>query len=125
MRTIKGPAIFLAQFVRDDAPFNSLVGLAEWVSGLGYKAVQISSWDSRLFDLRQAAESRAYCDEIREQLSNYQLEISELSTHLQGQLIATHPAYESMFASFGLATLTSREERHHWATEQLLLGRSR
>lgn len=41
MRTMKGPGIFLSQFIGAEAPFNSLDGLAEWAAGKGYKAVQI------------------------------------------------------------------------------------
>ena len=52
MRTIKGPAIFLAQFAGDAAPFNALPAIARWAAGHGYKGVQIPSWDARLFDLR-------------------------------------------------------------------------
>ena len=65
MKTIKGPAIFLAQFAGDQAPFNSLAGIAQWAADLGYLGVQIPSWDARLFDLEKAAESDAYCDEIK------------------------------------------------------------
>ena len=59
MKTIQGPAIFLAQFAGDAAPFDSLDGIAGWAAGLGYKGVQIPSWDARLFDLRLAADSKA------------------------------------------------------------------
>ncbi len=51
MKTMKGPAIFLAQFAGDAAPFNTLSGMAGWAASLGYKGVQIPSWDGRLFDL--------------------------------------------------------------------------
>ena len=64
MKTIKGPGIFLAQFAGDTAPFNTLAGMAKWAAGLGFTGIQIPSWDARLFDLKRAAESRAYCDEI-------------------------------------------------------------
>ena len=62
--TIKGPAIFLAQFAGDAAPFNSLDAICGWAASLGYKGVQIPSWDGRLFDIRKAAESKTYADEI-------------------------------------------------------------
>jgi len=58
MKTIKGPGIFLAQFASDEAPFNSLDGVAGWAANLGFKGVQIPSWDRRLFDLQRAAESQ-------------------------------------------------------------------
>ena len=65
MNNIKGPAIFLAQFVGEDAPFNSLDNICKWASSLGYKGVQIPSWDNRLIDLKKASESKDYCDEIK------------------------------------------------------------
>ena len=83
MKKIKGPAIFLAQFAGDEEPFNSLDSIAKWASGLGYKGVQIPSWDGRLFDLAKASDSKDYCDEIKGTLKNYNLALPELSTHLQ------------------------------------------
>ena len=86
MRTIKGPAIFLAQFAGDAAPFDSLPTIAAWAAGHGYKGVQLPSWDARLFDLARAAESTGYCDEVKGILAEAGVELTELSTHLQGQL---------------------------------------
>ena len=100
MKTIKGPAIFLAQFVGDTAPYDSLPALAKWAAGHGYKGVQIPSWDTRLFDLARAAESCTYCDEVRGILHDAGVELTELSTHLQGQLVAVHPAYNLAFDGF-------------------------
>src|SRR5262245_4242676 len=65
MKTMKGPGIFLAQFAGDAAPFNSLDTICGWAASLGYKGVQVSTWDARLFDLAQAATSSAYCDEVK------------------------------------------------------------
>ena len=84
MKTIKGPAIFLAQFAGDEPPFNTLDNIAKWASDLGFKGVQIPSWDSRLFDLEKAANSQLYCTEICETLDNHGLVITELSTHISG-----------------------------------------
>ncbi len=92
MKTLKGPAIFLAQFAGDAAPFNDLDAIAAWAAGLGYQGLQVPSWDERLFDLGQAAESQAYCDDVRATLDRHGLAVTELSTHLQGQLVAVHPA---------------------------------
>ena len=100
MKTIKGPAIFLAQFAGDEAPFNSLDSIAEWAAGLGFVGVQIPSWDTRLVDLAQAAESKAYCDDLRATLDTHGIVVTELSTHLQGQLVAVHPAYDELFDPF-------------------------
>src|SRR5258708_40286821 len=106
MRTIKGPAIFLAQFAGDAAPFNSLKGMAAWAAKLGYKGVQIPCWDGRLFDLKRAAESKTHCDEIRGTVAGRGLEINEPSTPLQAQLVAQPPAYDHAFG--GLAPETGK-----------------
>lgn len=108
MRTIKGPAIFLAQFAGDAAPFNSLDAIAGWVASLGYKGVQIPSWDQRRFDLSSAAESQEYCDEVTGALARHGLVVTELSTHLQGQLVAVHPAYDAPFDGFADRALNRR-----------------
>ena len=97
---MKGPAIFLAQFASDDPPFNSIESIAKWASDYGFKGIQIPSWDSRLFDLKLASESKSYCEDLKGKLSKYNIQVTELSTHLQGQLIAVHPAYDSLFDPF-------------------------
>ncbi len=120
MKTIKGPGIFLAQFASDEAPFNSLAGMAKWAAGLGFAGVQIPSWDHRLFDLKQAAESQAYCDDILGTLSDAGLALTELSTHLQGQLVASHAAYDTMLAGFAPPDLAGdAKARQAWAVQQL------
>lgn len=118
MKTIKGPAIFLAQFADDQPPFNSLANMAKWASELGYKAVQIPTWDARLIDLEKAAESKTYCDELKGTLAEHGLEVSELSTHLQGQLVAVHPAYDELFKGFAPKGMNSKQ-RNVWAIEQV------
>jgi sugar phosphate isomerase/epimerase len=121
MKTIKGPGIFLAQFAGDDAPFNSLDGMARWAARLGFKGVQIPSWDARLFDLKLAAESQDYCDHILGVVDAAGMVVTELSTHLQGQLVATHPAYDAAFADFAPAALSGdAKARQEWAVDQLL-----
>jgi sugar phosphate isomerase/epimerase len=123
MKTIKGPAIFLAQFANDAAPFNKLDQISLWAAALGYKGIQIPAWDARLFDLRRAAESRAYCDEIRGGLASNRVEITELSTHLQGQLVAVHPAYDQLFDGFAPDSVRGNPSaRQQWAVEQLRLA---
>jgi len=123
MKTIKGPAIFLAQFAGDAAPFNNLENIAGWAGSLGYKGVQIPSWDGRLFELKRAAESKTYCEEVLGTLAKHGLQLTELSTHLQGQLVAVHPAYDLMFDGFAPpAVHGSRRARQAWAVEQLLLA---
>jgi sugar phosphate isomerase/epimerase len=123
MRTIQGPAIFLAQFAGAAAPFNRLDTISRWAASLGYKGVQVPTWDGRLFDLRRAAESRGYCDEIRGTLAANGLQLTELSTHLQGQLVAVHPAYDQPFDGFAPESVRANPSaRQQWAVEQLLLA---
>lgn len=123
MKTIKGPGIFLAQFVGEQAPFNTLQGLGQWAASLGYKGVQIPTNDPSLFDLAQAAASQAYCDDIRGMLAEQGLTITELSTHLQGQLLAVHPAYDRLFDGFAAQQVRGKPAaRQQWAHEQLLMA---
>jgi sugar phosphate isomerase/epimerase len=118
---MKGPAIFLAQFMGDEAPFNSLDGVCAWVSSMGYKGVQIPTWDSRLIDLKLAAESKTYCDELAAKVASHGLVITELSTHLQGQLVAVNPAYDVMFDAFAPdAAKNNPKARTEWAIQQLM-----
>ncbi len=123
MSRMKGPAIFLAQFAGDQAPFDSLPAITHWAGNLGYKGVQIPSWDSRLIDLKKAAESLAYCDELKGICAENGVEITELSTHLQGQLVAVHPAYDTLFDGFApLEVHGNAQARQTWAVNQLLLA---
>lgn len=123
MKTIKGPAIFLAQFAGDAPPFNSLADIAAWAAGHGYKGVQLPSWDTRLFNLARAADSTGYCDEVKGALSEAGVQLTELSTHLQGQLIAVHPAYDAAFDGFAAPEVRGNSvARQKWAVEQMLLA---
>ncbi|WP_312359395.1 sugar phosphate isomerase/epimerase [Agrobacterium sp.] len=119
MKTIKGPAIFLAQFVGDKAPFDTLDDLGQWAASLGYKGIQVPT-DPRLFDLEKAAASKTYCDDIKGWLAEMGIEITELSTHIQGQLVAVHPTYDEMFDGFAPAELRGKPSaRQEWAVNQL------
>jgi sugar phosphate isomerase/epimerase len=121
--TMKGPGIFLAQFVSDEAPFNSLPSIAKWAASLGYKGLQVPSWDARLFDLEKAAASRTYCDEVKGICADAGVEITELSTHLQGQLVAVNPVYDLAFDAFAPERLhRNPEARQAWAVEQMMLA---
>jgi sugar phosphate isomerase/epimerase len=123
MKTIQGPAIFLAQFAGDAAPFNALDKIARWAASLGYKGVQIPSWDGRLFELKRAAESKTYCDDVLGTLAKHGLRLTELSTHLQGQLVAVHSAYDAMFDGFAAEQVRGNPQaRQAWAVEQLRLA---
>lgn len=121
--TMKGPGIFLAQFAGDAAPFNSLPAIAKWAADLGYEGVQIPTWDARLFDLEKAATSAAYCDEVKGILADAGVEATELSTHLQGQLVAVHPAYDAQFDGFAPPSVHNNPKaRQAWAVEQMRLA---
>jgi sugar phosphate isomerase/epimerase len=121
MNTIKGPAIFLAQFLGDEAPYNNLETISQWAKNLGFVGVQIPTWDSRVFDLKLAAESQTYCDELKGKLQDIGISITELSTHLQGQLVAVNPAYDSMFDGFAPDEVKNNPAaRQKWAVQQLL-----
>ncbi|CAM0553414.1 sugar phosphate isomerase/epimerase family protein [Vreelandella titanicae] len=120
---IRGPAIFLAQFIGDEAPFDSLDGIARWAAEQGYKAIQLPTADSRFIDLHKAAESQSYCDELNARCEKAGVVISELSTHLQGQLVAVHPACDDLFDDFAPVELHGKpQERTEWAIEQLKLA---
>ncbi len=120
MSQIKGPAIFLAQFMGDEAPFNSLPSITAWVKSLGYIGVQLPSWDGRVMDLKKAAESKTYCDDLKGQANG--LTITELSSHLQGQLVAVHPAYDELFDAFAAPEVRGNPKaRTEWAVEQMKL----
>lgn len=120
MKTLKGPAIFLAQFAGDDAPFNSLKSIGKWAAEKGYVGVQIPSWDARLFDLQRAAESKTYCDEVKGTLAEFGVAVTELSTHLQGQLVAVHPAYDELFDGFAAPDVRGDPKaRQAWAVQQM------
>lgn len=120
MKTIKGPAIFLAQFMGDTAPFNDLKSICQWAKSLGFVGVQIPTWDSRCIDLQKAAESKTYADELKGLVNECGLEITELSTHLQGQLVAVHPAYNELFDGFAPDAIKGNyKARTEWAVQQV------
>jgi sugar phosphate isomerase/epimerase len=120
---MKGPAIFLAQFAGDEPPFQSLDAITKWAAGHGYKGVQIPTWDTRLFDLEKAADSQTYADEVTGICAANGVEITELSTHLQGQLVVSHPAYDRQFDGFAPTQVHGNiEARTAWAVEQVKLA---
>ena len=123
MSQMKGPAIFLAQFAGAEPPFNNLADITRWAGDLGYKGVQIPSWESSLFDLERAAQSKDYCDEVKGICAQSGIEVTELSTHLQGQLVAVHPAYDEQFDGFAPEAVRGNPAaRREWAVSQLLLA---
>lgn len=123
MREIKGPAIFLAQFLSDKAPFDSLRTITKWAADLGYIGVQIPTSDPKIFDLEKAADSQTYCDEIAGICRESGVAITELSTHLQGQMVACHPAYNDLFGFIVPASVgTDLIKRSQWASEQIRMA---
>lgn len=123
MTTIKGPAIFLAQFISDKAPFNDLRSICRWASSLGFIGVQIPTLDPRFIDLEKAAESKTYADELTGIVKECGLSITELSTHIQGQMVAVHPAYDLLWDGFAPPELRGNSKaRTEWAISQLKLA---
>ena len=120
MKTIKGPAIFLAQFVGDEAPFDTLENMCKWAASLGYRGIQIPAWEGKLIDLKKAAMSKTYASELKGMVESHGLKITELSTHLQGQLVAVNPAYDLMFDGFAPKEVQGNPKaRQKWAVQQL------
>ncbi len=119
MQTIKGPAIFLAQFLSSQPPFNDLASICRWAKSLGFVGIQIPA-DERVINLKKAAESKTYCDELLGVVLENGLHITELATHLQGQLVAVHPAYDQQFDSFAPREVhNNNKERTAWAVQQM------
>lgn len=120
MTTVKGPGIFLAQFLGDQPPFNDMRSICQWAKSLGFTGVQIPTWDARCIDLQKAAESKTYADELKGLVNECGLQITELSTHLQGQLVAVHPAYDTLFDGFAPENIRGNAKaRTEWAVQQL------
>ncbi|MDZ7605030.1 MAG: sugar phosphate isomerase/epimerase [Cyclobacteriaceae bacterium] len=120
---MKGPAIFLAQFMGDAAPFNNLKSICEYMAELGYEGVQLPTWDARCVDLKKLAESKTYADEVKGTVESTGMQISELASHLQGQLVAVHPAYDPMFDGFTTPEVRKNPKaRTAWAVDQMMMN---
>lgn len=123
MQTLKGPAIFLAQFMADDEPFDSIDHIARWAADLGFVAIQVPIGNPAFIDVAKAAQSKDYCDELKGRVAEHGIEISELSTHIEGQLVAVHPAYDELFDGFAPEALRGNPAaRTDWAIEQVKLA---
>ncbi len=123
MKTLKGPAVFLAQFMADEEPFDNIESMARWASALGFVGIQVPIGNPAFIDVARAAESRDYCDELRGRVGAHGIEITELSTHLEGQLVAVHPAYDALFDGFAPEALRGRPAaRTEWAIQQVKLA---
>ena len=123
MKTLRGPAIFLAQFMADEEPFDNIESMAIWASNLGFKGIQVPIGNPSFIDVAKAAESKDYCDELRGKVAQHGVEITELSTHLEGQLVAVHPAYDELFDGFAPEAMRNKpKERTEWAINQVKLA---
>lgn len=120
MTTLLGPAIFLAQFISDETPFNSLDSICKWAADLGFAGIQMPTNNTSFIDLKLAAESKTYADDLNGKVNSYGLQITELSTHLQGQLVAVNPAYDTLFDAFAPNEYQNNPQaRKEWAIQQL------
>jgi sugar phosphate isomerase/epimerase len=120
MTTLKGPGIFLAQFIGNEAPFNSLKNICQWAKDKGFVGVQIPTLDDRFIDLQKAAESKTYADEVKGTVNSFGLEITELSSHLQGQLVAVNNVYDALFVSFAPEQFRNNPKvRQEWAVQHM------
>jgi sugar phosphate isomerase/epimerase len=123
VKTIKGPAIFLAQFMGDDEPFNSIDAMASWAAGLGFVGLQVPIGNPAFIDVALAAQSKTYCDDLAGRVAEHGVEITELSTHLEGQLVAVHPAYDELFDGFAAQSVRGNPKaRTEWAIDQVKLA---
>ena len=123
MKTLRGPAIFLAQFMADEKPFDNIESMASWASNLGFKGIQVPIGNLNFIDVAKAAESKDYCDELRGRVAEHGVEITELSTHLEGQLVAVHPVYDELFDGFAPEGMRKNPKaRTEWAINQVKLA---
>jgi len=120
MHTIKGPGLFIGQFADDKEPFNTLPSMASWAAGLGYKGLQLPSWDGRFIDIETAAQSDDYCSELNGMLAERGVQITDLASHIQGQLCAVHPAHDAWLDGLAPTQVRgNRAARQSWAVEQV------
>ncbi len=120
MQTIKGPALFLAQFIGDTAPFDSWDAITRWAADCGYAGVQVPVGDARILDLDRAATSQTYRDEFLGIAAANGITVTELSAHLEGQLVAVNPAYDAGFDAFAPAALRGNPQaRQEWAVDRV------
>jgi sugar phosphate isomerase/epimerase len=92
-KTIRGPGLFISQFIGAEPPFDRLGDLAAWARDLGFKALQIPIADPRLKDLAGLSEKDTVA-RIEAVISKTGLAISEIAAQRSGQLLAVHPAYD-------------------------------
>jgi len=73
--------------------------------------------------LKKAADSQAYCDDYKGRLAERGLVITDLASHLQGQLVALHPSFNLPADSFAPERVRHNPKvRQEWAVDQLMLS---
>ena len=130
MKTIKGPALFLAQFAGDAAPFNSWD--VDHPVGRRVRLRRRSDPDlgrAAVRPRRRPRRRRTIATSSRASRAANGVEVTELSTHLQGQLVAVHPAYDEPFDGFAAPEVrgqSRRRGRHgRWSRCEMALQASR
>ena len=95
-----------------------LAELAPEIASFGYDGLELACWGDH-FDVRQGAESKAYCDDKRAELAEHGLGVWAISNHLAGQLICD-PNFDAR--SDGLAPRElagNAEAKREWAIAQM------
>jgi len=82
--------------------------------------VQIPTWVGAFIDMEKAATSKAYADDLRATADKHGIVITDLASHIIGQLIAVHPAFDTMSDGFAPASVHGNPgARLEWATQHL------
>jgi len=117
---MKGPAVYVLQFMGDKPPFDNLENVCKYMADLGYKGVQLPVEIPSVLDLDKLASSKDYADEIKGTCESAGVEITELGSHLTGQLVAVHPAYDVLFDGFAAAEVQGNPQaRTEWAIDRM------
>jgi len=122
MRTVRGSGVLLSQYAGDEPPFDTLPTISRWAHQCGFAAVQLPAHGGRFIDITKAAKSSSYCEEVKGQAAEAGLVLSDMVSHIQGQLCAVHPAYDALMDRLAPPQVRgNRAARQAWAIEQLKL----
>src|ERR1700761_2079408 len=116
-KTIRGPGLFISQFIGADPPFDTLAGIAEWAGELGFKALQIPVSDPRLKDLAGLSDKDTVT-KIESVVSTAGLAVSEIAASRSGQLLAVHPAYDETMDALAAPDVRGRPAERQARAEQ-------
>lgn len=116
-KTIRGPGLFISQFIGAEPPFDTLGSLAEWAKELGFKALQIPVSDPRLKDLAGLPE-KAVLSRIESVMAKAGLVVSEIAAQRSGQLLAVHPAYDETMDVLASPDVRARPAQRQAQAEQ-------